>query len=116
VGNFSDKIAEAFAPLSPLLKKNITCDWSADHENAFRATHSILAIVPDLAFYDQNHPTSLAVDDSLLNGIGFILKKQSEFSTWHVVQAGSRFLRPPETRYAMIELECLAASWRHPGA
>ncbi len=70
-----------------------------------------MAVIPDLAFYDPSRPTSLAVDASLLNGLGFILKQQNESGTWHVVQAVSRFLRPPETRYAMIELECLAASW-----
>jgi hypothetical protein len=70
-----------------------------------------LAVVPDLAFYDPSRPTSLAVDASLLNGLGFILKQQNESGTWHVVHAGSRFLRPPEKRYAMKELECLAASW-----
>ena len=110
-GNFSDKITAALAPLSPLLKKNISWEWSTDHEEAFRAARNTFAIVPDLAFYDPSRPTSLAVDASLLNGLGFILKQQSESVTWHVVQAGSRFLRPPETRYAMIELECLAASW-----
>jgi hypothetical protein len=111
VGNLSDKIAAALAPLSLLLKKNISWEWSTDHEEAFRAARNTFAIVPDLAFYDPSRPTSLAVDASLLNGLGFILKQQSESVTWHVVQAGSRFLRPPETRYAMIELECLAASW-----
>nr|CAH0109788.1 unnamed protein product [Daphnia galeata] len=90
-GNFSDKITAAFAPLSPLLKKK--------------------SAKSDLVFYDPSRPTSLAVDTSLLNELGFILKQQSESGTWHVVQAGSRFLRPPETRYAMIELEFLAASW-----
>jgi hypothetical protein len=83
----------------------------ADQEEAFRAARSTLAIIPDLVFYDPSRPTSLAVDTSLFNELGFILKQQSESGTWHVVQAGSRFLRPPETRYAMIELEFWAASW-----
>ena len=30
---------------------------------------------------------------------------------WKPVQAGSRFLTPTESRYAMIELEALAACW-----
>ncbi len=58
VGNFSDKIAAALAPLSPLLKKNISWEWSFDHEEAFCAALRTLAIVPDLAFYDPTaqHP------------------------------------------------------------
>jgi hypothetical protein len=86
-------------------------EWTADHDEAFRAARAQLAIVPDLAFYDPGRPTSLAVDASLLNGLGFILKQQNALGSWQVVQAGSRFLHSPETRYAMIELECLAASW-----
>jgi hypothetical protein len=58
-----------------------------------------------LPYHDPSRPTSLAVNASLLNGHGFILKQQSASGMWHVVQAGSRFLRPLETRYAMIELE-----------
>ena len=52
-----------------------------------------------------------SVDASLLNGLGFLLKQMNESGVWHIVQAGSRFLRSLETRYAMIELECLAESW-----
>ena len=111
VGNFSDQIAGALVPLSPLLKKNIEWNWTSEHDEAFRAARNQLAIVQDLAFYDPSRPTSLAVDASLLNGLGFILKQRVASGTWDAVQAGSRFLHSPETRYAMIELECLAASW-----
>ena len=44
-------------------------------------------------------------------GLGFILRQQNKDGSWNVVQAGSRFLSDAETRYAMIELECLAAAW-----
>lgn len=67
--------------------------------------------MPELAFYDPNRPTTLFTDASLLNGLGFILKQCATSGTRQMVQAGSRFLRPFETRYAMIELECLASSW-----
>ena len=32
-------------------------------------------------------------------------------SDWELVQAGSRFLSDAESRYAVIELECLAVAW-----
>ena len=111
VGNFSPKIASTFAPLSPLLKKPIEWEWTPDHDAAFIAARTELAIVPEWSFYNPSRPTALFADASLLNGVGFILKQQVATSNWHMVQAGSRFLRPGETHYAMIELECLTGSW-----
>ena len=40
-----------------------------------------------------------------------MLKQQQPNNEWKLVQAGSRFLSDAETRYAMIELECLGAAW-----
>ena len=111
VGNFSSKIAASLAPLAELLKKSIAWDWTPAHDAAFRDARETLAIVPDLSFYEPGRPTALYTDASLLNGLGFILKQRGPNGNWNMVQAGSRFLRPAETRYAMIELECLAASW-----
>lgn len=51
------------------------------------------------------------MDASRLRGLGFVLRQQNLNGKWNVVQAGSRFLSDAETRYAMIELECLAAAW-----
>lgn len=51
------------------------------------------------------------VDASCLNGLGFVLKQQHADNRCNMVQAGSRFLSDVETRYAMIELECLSAAW-----
>ena len=56
-------------------------------------------------------PTSLVVDASRLNGLGFVLKQQQEDESWRPVQAGSRFLTSAETPYAMVELEMLAIAW-----
>ncbi|KAI9555012.1 putative uncharacterized protein K02A2.6-like [Daphnia sinensis] len=109
--NFSVKLAATLAPLSPLLKKNIVWEWTPEHESSFKAARTELAVIPELAFYDPNRPTTLFTDASRLNGLGFILKQRATSGAWQMVQAGSRFLRPAETRYAMIELECLAASW-----
>jgi hypothetical protein len=67
--------------------------------------------ISKLAFYNPARPTSLHVDASRLIGLGFILRQQQTDGSWIVVQAGSRFLSDAESRYAMIELECLAAVW-----
>jgi hypothetical protein len=43
--------------------------------------------------------------------MGFLLKQKGIDAQWKVIQAESRFLLSTESRYAMIELECLAAAW-----
>ena len=58
----------------------------------------------------MNRQTLLATDASRLNGLGFVLLQMVN-GTWKPVQAGSRFLTPAESRYAMIELEALGACW-----
>ncbi len=66
--------------------------------------------IPELFFYDPARPTALHVNASCLHGLGFVLKQDTGRGC-RVVQAGSRVLSDPETKYAMIELECLGAAW-----
>ena len=56
--------------------------------------------------------TYLHTDASTL-GIGFVLRQRSHEreASWKTVQAGSRFLTDTKSRYAVIELECLAVAW-----
>jgi hypothetical protein len=113
VGNFSDELATLLRPLAPLLRKDFVWEWTQQHETDFQAARAALSSssVSKLAFYNPAHPTSLHVDASRLRGLGFILRQQQTNGSWNVVQAGSRFLSDAESRYAMIELECLAAAW-----
>ena len=62
-------------------------------------------------YYDQSQPKELFSDASCLRGLGFILKQQQSDGQWRMVQAGSRFITPAESRYAMIELGNLGAAW-----
>ena len=111
VGNFSDKISKELEPLAPLLKKNLTWEWTTYHDEAFKKARETLSAAPDLAFYDSPHKTAVHVDASRLYGLGFILKQLKPGGSWRMVQTGSRFLSREESRYAMIELECLSAAW-----
>ena len=111
VGLFSDEIAEALAPFSPLLKKQAAFTWLPDHDKAFIKARRLLSQVPALAYYDPTRPTALHTDASRLRGLGFILKQQQQNGEWRMVQSGSRLITPAESRYAMIELECLASAW-----
>ena len=111
LGEFTDVIAAKLEPLRPLLKpKNAFC-WDEVHDRAFTETKEALASAPILTYYDPNKPTSLHVDASRLNGIGFVLRQRQTAGTWSMVQAGSRFLTETESRYAMIEIELLGIVW-----
>ena len=81
-----------------------------EHEQAFKEAKCRLSSPPVLTYFAVNRPTLLATDASRLHGLGFVLQQMVD-GVWKPVQAGSRFLTPTESRYAMIELEALGACW-----
>ena len=105
----TNAIAQALAPLRPLLQVKNDYLWNALHEDAFNKAKEILTTAPILAFYDQSRPTRLTTD-ACRHGLGFVLQQEHQGS-WHIVQAGSQFLTDTETRYAVIELEMLSVAW-----
>ena len=105
----TNAIAQALAPLRPLLQVKNDYLWNALHEDAFNKAKEILTTAPILAFYDQSRPTRLTTD-ACRHGLGFVLQQEHQGS-WHIVQAGSRFLTDTETRYAVMELEMLSVAW-----
>lgn len=109
--NFSDEISSLLMPLKGLLKKGVKFEWLPEFQTAFEKARTHLSSEKALAFYDATKPTRLIADASRLFGLGFVLKQEVEAGIWKTVQAGSRFLSPAETRYAMIELELLAICW-----
>jgi len=109
--NFSNEISELLSPLKSLLKKGTKFDWLPEFQTAFEKARAHLSSTKALAFYDVTKPTRLIADASRLFGLGFVLKQEVEPTVWETVQAGSRFLSPAETRYAMVELELLAICW-----
>ena len=108
LGQFSSELSAAVVPLRELLKTKNTFLWTADHDNAFEKVKRVLSKSPILAVYDPKRPTRLETDASRLFGLGFDLLQQHEDGSWRLIMCGSRFLRDVETRYAMLELECLA--------
>ena len=105
----TNAIAQALAPLRPVLQVKNDYLWNALHEDAFNKAKEILTTAPILAFYDQSRPTRLTTD-ACRHSLGFVLQQEHKGS-WHIVQAGSRFLTDTETRYAVIELEMLSVAW-----
>ena len=69
----------------------------------------LLRTSPVLSYFDASKPTRLSTDASR-QGLGFTLQ-QNTAGTWSLIQAGSRFLKDTESRYAVIELEMLAVCW-----
>lgn len=67
-----------------------------------------LTVAPVLAYFDASRETHLYTDASTL-GLGFLLlQKQTENSSdWRVDHDSSL----TQSRYAVIELECLAVTW-----
>ena len=105
-------IAEVLAPLRPLLSTRNEFLWAQPHDEAFAQAKKMLTTSPILAYFDTTKETRLHTDASTL-GIGFVLLQKSTDGSneWKTVQAGSRFLTDAESRYAVIELECLAVAW-----
>lgn len=93
-----------------MLKTTHEISWESAHTDAFNATKSALASPPVLSYFESGQPLRLETDASVENGLGFVLW-QLQNSQWRLIQCGSRFLSDAETRYAFIELECLAVVW-----
>ena len=112
LGSSTNKLALVLAPLRSLLSTHNDFLWTSAHDEAFLQAKQSLTTAPTLAYFDPSRETFLYTDASTL-GLGFLLlqKSSEDSSVWNVVQAGSRFLTDTETRYAVIELECLAVAW-----
>ena len=70
--------------------------------------------------FDPGRPTCLRTDYSDI-GVGYFLSHKHCACAgvtpgccsdgWHITLAGSRFLKPEETRYTPVEGEVLAIAW-----
>jgi hypothetical protein len=111
LGSFSHEIASTMQPLRPLLKKETAFAWADNQQTAFENVKAALTKHPILQPFDPALPTILQTDASRTRGLGFALLQQSSDKTMALVQCGSRFVSDTESRYAMVELELLAAVW-----
>ena len=107
---FTSHLAEVASPLRGLLKVSNEFRREASHTNAFNAVKAALVAPPVLAYYQPGLDTRLETDAFRTKGLGFALF-QKHPAGWRLVQCGSRFITGTESRYAMIELECLAVVW-----
>lgn len=121
VGHYN-KLCPIMAIFKPLLSPKNRFIWNDELDLAFNQSKEIIinAIKEGVEIFDLDRPTCLRPDWSK-TGIGFFLsQKHCSCSQsypgccidgWKIALAGSRFLRPEETRYAPVEGEALAIAW-----
>ena len=110
LSGFSADLASVAQPLRDLLKQKTVWNWTAQQEEAFQMVKRALVAPPVLAFFNPQAPTALHTDAARTRGLGFVLM-QRHGDKWAMIQCGSRFLTDTESRYSVIELECLAVLW-----
>lgn len=110
IGEFSKDVSKAAEPLRPLLSTRNAFSWQKVHMKSFEDVKRAISSPPVLAHFDLNAETALHTDASRKNGMGFVLM-QKQGDVWKIIECGSRFLIPAETRYAMVELELAAVEW-----
>ena len=111
----TSEIAAALAQLRPLLSPRNVFLWSPVHDDSFAHAKAMVVTALTLTYFDMTKETGLHTDASTL-GIGFVLRQRSHErdASRKTVQAGSRFLTDTESRYAVIDLECLAVALLSP--
>jgi hypothetical protein len=110
LAGFSTEVAAAKAPLRPLLSTRNPYLWTADHDQAFEAVKLALVSPPVLVHFDPGRETTIQVDASRKNGMGYALL-QRHGDSWRLVDANSRWGTDTESRYAIVELELAAVEW-----
>ena len=116
------KLTSLMAPFRHLLSSKAKFAWSNELEEAFIASkEGILAAIEEgVRIFDMKKKTCVRPDWSK-TGIGYFLsQKHCDCSSaspdccedgWRITLAGSRFLKPAESRYAPVEGEALAIAW-----
>jgi len=117
-----NKLTEMMRPFKPFLSPKVKFQWNDELDNAFESSkiEIVTAIKNGVEIFDPTRLTCLRPDWSQ-TGIGYFLSQkhcQCESALpgccehgWRITLAGSRFLKPAETRYAPVEGEALAIAW-----
>ena len=111
LGHFVPDLAHMTNVLRLLLKKNTSWIWLHEHQSAFEKVKRLLTSPMVVKPFDPAMRTELLTDASRLFGLGYALVQWGSDNCIRLIQCGSRTLNSAETRYATIELECLAIMW-----
>jgi hypothetical protein len=107
---FIFEFAKIAAPLNQLMKKEITYQWNAEHQNAFEYLKKRLTTAPILAHPDFSKPFIIMTDASAL-GLGAVLAQKDDNGREVVIRYASRRTNNAEQSYAATNLECLGVVW-----
>ena len=103
--------AHMTATLCPLLKKGTAWVWTRDMQEDFEKVKLLLTTTTTVQPFNPTLESILMTDASRLFGIGLALLQPLPNKKWSLMQCGSASLTPTQTRYATIELECMAIQW-----
>ena len=116
------KLTEMLEPFKKFLSPRTKFEWNEELNSAFEMSKEaiISAIKDGVEIYDPMKRTCLRTDFSE-KGLGYFLSQKHcdceeplpgccDYG-WRITLAGSRFLKPSETRYSPVEGEALSAAW-----
>ncbi|XP_057312326.1 uncharacterized protein K02A2.6-like [Hydractinia symbiolongicarpus] len=104
---FLPNLADLTAPLRVLTKKNVSWEWTNEHQERFIKLKSMLTSAESLAYYNPGSETEITVDASPI-GLGAVISQKQPCGTYRPISYASRSLSAAEQRYSQIEREALA--------
>ena len=117
-----NQLTAIMAPFKPFLSPRKKFEWTEELNTAFEKSKTAIidAIKEGVEIFNLEKATCLQTDYSEI-GLGYFLSQKHcscEGSSpgcckngWRITLAGSRFLKPAESRYAPVEGEALAIAW-----
>ncbi len=111
LGHFVPDLAQMSKHLRGLLKKNIAFLWLDEHQQEFEAIKAALTSPLVVSHFNPSLPTEMLTDASRHHGLGYMLVQYDAEGHMRLIHCGSRSLTETESRYATIELECLAIKY-----
>jgi hypothetical protein len=109
---FTERFSKISKPMTELLEKGKTFEWTPRHEASFQELKKRLTTSPVLTMPDMEKPFSIYCDASG-QGIGYVLMQDGQ-----VVAYASRQLRKHEEKYLTHDIELVTVVhalkiWRH---
>lgn len=98
---FLTEVATTKAPLRPLLSTSNPYTCNADHDWAFEAVILALVSPPVLVHFYPGCETTIKVDPSRKNGMGYA-PLQRHGDSWRLVDANTRWCTDTESRYTIV--------------